>query len=671
IVTEVLPDGEHGSARQARTALLVEPRLANLRYAGGYRIFQDQSLKEIAEALALPEGIALDWRTLAPPPKRGYRTQLDESDFDFLARLAADEGFHFFFEHDDTQTTLVFTDEPQGFRDLDAGDLPYEETDGAVAGERVRTIRRAQRVRTGALEHRDYDFENPRLTLLGRSEAPGPQSEANTARRERREYPGRFVDPASEGVRRARAALQELRSDAVTLSGTAMTLRFAAGRCFTLRGHRDGAFNQRLLVTAVEGSGAVQAPTPSAELSTHARFAVERSAFEAVAADTAVRPKRRAKPAGRLQVARVVGPNEGDPFVDKYGRVKVQFPWDRDGEFDEHSSCWIRMSTPLAYDQGGFYSPHRVGSEVLVDFIDGDIDRPVVVGALYNALQRQPSQLPDEAARSTWFERSVPGGEGFNAVTFDNTAGHERIAVHAQHDRQVQVGHDDAETVGCNQTISIGADQTSSVGANRTASIAANDTTRVKGDRTEDVTGAESVTVTKERSHVVRGASDEIHVTDGDRTVTVYKGNHTRNVKLLDKTESDNAEIHARFDVHVTGDRKIEVKQGNAVATMEEEHLVVQVPQHVVIDCPSGVAVFKDKKIVVQAAEELVLQCGEATISLKKDGTISVQGSKEVALAVANSSVKLEPAKAAVAGASVEFSAVGQMKIAGALVKIN
>ena len=674
IVTGVEPDGTFVGRGQARTVLVVEPRLANLRYSGGHRIFQDMTIKDIVGELVAPERIEVGWRVLDEPPKRDYRTQLDETDLEFLMRLAADEGLHFFFDHDEDKTTLVFTNEPLGFRELEGGaSIDFRDTSGAVTGEHVREVRRAQRVRTGALEHRDYDFKNPHLKLVGRAETQDPQSEANTKRRERREYPGRFVDPDGEGTPRARMRLQELRSDAYTLEGTASSLRLLAGRAFSLARHPDKAFNRKLVLTEVSFGGGV-AGTFSGAGNTpgHGRAAVSLATFAAVPSDTPIRPARRPKPAARLQTARVVGPKEGDPFVDEFGRVKVQFPWDRDGNEDEHSSCWIRMATPVAYDHGGFFSAHRVGSEVLVDFIDGDIDRPVVTAALYNALQRQPNKQPDKSARSAWIERSIPGGQGYNGITYDNTAAKEKITTHAERDRVAHVGHNDTETIGANQTTTVGANQSTTVGANRTATIGANDATTVGGDRTENVAGNESVTVVKSRSHTVNGAKDDVWVTDGDRSVNVLKGNHTRDVKLLDKLEADNEEIHARYDVHVTGDRKVQVRQGDTTATFEGGNVELEAAGHVRIHHKSTTVLIDEAgKVTIDAAPELEVNCQGAQVKMGA-GKISLQAPTEVQIAVGQNGVKVSKTGVEITGASVKSSALsGMNEVSGLAVKLN
>ena len=612
IVTDVEPDGTFVGKGQARTVLVVEPRLANLRYSGGYRIFQDTTVKGIVAKLVAPEQIEVEWRVIKDPPTRDYRTQHDETDLDFLMRLAADEGHHFFFDHTDEKTTLVFTDEPRGFRELANGAIfAFRETSGAVTGEHVRSIRRAQRLRTGALEHRDFDFKNPRAKLVGRAETEGPQSEANTTRRERREYPGRFVDPDAEGTPRARMRLQELRSDANTVEGTASTLRLLAGRTFTLEHHSDRAFNRELVITRVAFGGRVAGAFHRGTSEPgQGQASASLVSFEAVPSDLKIRPARRPKPMARFETAHVVGPKQGDPFVDEYGRIKIQFPWDRDGTDDENSSCWVRMSTPGAYDQGGSYSAHRVGSEVYVNFVDGDIDRPVVTGAVYNARQRQPNALPDNAALSTWIERSVPGGKGYNGITFDNTAAKEKITTHAECDRIAHVGRNDTETIGANQTTSVGANQATSTGASRSATIGANDSTTIAGDRTENVAGNESVIVVKSRSHTVNGEKDDLWITDGDRSVNVLKGNHTREVKLLDKVEADNEEIHARYDVHVTGDRKIQVRQGETTATFEGGNVELEAAGRVRVHHKNTTVLIDDAgKVTLDADPEVEINC--------------------------------------------------------------
>ncbi|HWL88957.1 MAG TPA: type VI secretion system tip protein TssI/VgrG, partial [Polyangiaceae bacterium] len=434
IVTDVMPDGIFVGKTRFRIVFVLEPRMANLRYSGGFRIFQNKDIREIVTEICKAEQIACEWRPFPAPVKHEYCTQLDESDLSFVTRIASEEGMHFFFEHTEEKTTVVFTNDLRGYHEIeDELTVPFNDAVGAVTGEHVRSIRRVQSVRTGAFEHRDYDpLPQPKLEgarLFGRKETDGEETPANSHQREVRDYPGRFIDPEM-GKALAVRRLEELRSDAFSLGGTASSLRFTVGRSFTLEGHRENGFNRKLVLTYIRMEGVVQGASQEGGFLATTGL----TTFTAVPAQVPIHPRRRPKPSSRLQSARVVGPTKNDPNVDDHGRVKVQFFWDRDGKFDDDSSCWIRMMTPVAHADEGFYQAHKVGSEVLVDFIDGDIDRPIVLGAVYNHGQPQPMALKGQVAKSTWKTRSIPGNEGYNELTQDNTAGKEEIFVHAQRD---------------------------------------------------------------------------------------------------------------------------------------------------------------------------------------------------------------------------------------------
>ncbi len=426
-------------------------------------------------------------------------------------------------------------------------------------------------------------------------------------------------------------------------------------------------------MTQVTFDGEVRGPSNGVGNTTGTgRAAVSLATFAAVPAGVPIRPERRAKPASRLQNARVVGPKEGDPFVDASGRIKVQFLWDRDGSFDEHSSCWIRMMTPSAHGDEGWFSAHKVGSEVLVDFIDGDIDRPVVIGALYNGTEKQPYAQPGQVSRSSWKVRSIPGGKGFNEITFENQAGGEQIIVHAQRDRTAHVLRNDTETIGANQTTMVAANQTSAIGASRTATVGADDSTTVSGNRSEAVETKEDVTVKKGRTHTVEEGNDVLNVTKSDREVNVPTGNHTRNVKLLDKTESDNQELHARYDIHVTGDRKVEVRQGDTVATFEANNLEVHAAGHVLVQHKSTrVLIDEAGKVTIDADPQVEVNCGGGQV-LMGQGKVSVQAPQEAKIAVGQTGIKLSAEGWEMTGAKGKLTATtGIIEVTGMMIKLN
>lgn len=429
IITEVRPDGAYVGKRQVRTVLLLEPRLAALRHSHGFRIFQNVTVKQIVEELVKPERIECEWRMRPQPRTREYCMQFNENKLQFLRRILADEGIHFHLDRKDDKPLLVFVNAPAGYEKM-AGvtTLRFRDGAGAVTDEHVSAIALDERLRTGSWEHQDYDFTKPQFRLTARAEVKDSAPPGVSARHEWHDYPGDFVDAAETGTANARMRLEQLRSDATTLRGKSTCIRFLPGRQFTLQGHDDKVFNRDLLVTFVTLQGS--APSAFLEISGGARGARASSlnvTFDAVPAEVPLRPPFQPKPAVRLQSARVVGPKEGDPYVDEFGRIKVQFFWDRDGKLDEHSSCWVRMMSPAAHAAEGFWQPHKVGSEVLVEFLDGDVDRPVVIGAVFNREQRQPYKLPDDVAKSSWITKSVPGNKGVNEITHDSKAGHEKI----------------------------------------------------------------------------------------------------------------------------------------------------------------------------------------------------------------------------------------------------
>ncbi|WP_394835362.1 type VI secretion system tip protein VgrG [Pendulispora rubella] len=669
IVTNVSPDGAFIGKSQARVVFTLEPRMANLRYSGGFRIFQDKAVHEIIEELCKPEQIECLWYVRPVPQKRTYCTQFDESDFEFIARLASEEGMHFFFKHEEQKTSLVFVNEPKGYEEIEPDlSVSFNETQGAVSEEHVRSIERTQRIRIGAFEHRDYNFLEPGKSLVARAETPGKETTGNSHKREWRDYPGRFIDKDGIGVPLAQQRLDEVRSDAAMLFGRAYSVRFAAGSTFTLTGHRDDGFNRALLLTRIELEGTVQGAIHDAG---GFRGSLGLTSFVAIPAELPIRPARVSKPHSRIQSARVVGPKDGDPFVDDRGRVKVQFFWDRDGKFDEKSSCWIRMMTPVAHADEGFWQAHKVGSEVIVGFIDDDIDRPLIMGAVYNTVQPQPHPLPAEVAKSTWKTKSIPGNAGFNEITQDNTAGRENLFMHAQKDRTTVVLHNHIETVGANQTSTIGANQTVTVGANQSISVGAartvtvgaahsvtvtaDETNTVHGKRTETVDTGEEVTIKAGRTHTVETGDDKVEVKAGDRN-EVFNLNRDVKVTLADslKAQSKSEDVAttyvskagAMMHIHRDGAEQLLLMGGSAKLSTTFASITL-------------------------AKNKIVLQVGGSSISLAQDGTIELKASQKIVSSVAGSSVTVDPSKSAVAGASVEVNAIGQAKIQGAVVKIN
>jgi len=283
-----------------------------------------------------------------------------------------------------------------------------------------------------------------------------------------------------------------------------------------------------------------------------------RCRFNAIPADQQFRPERRTpKPmAPGPQTAIVTGPSGEEIFTDKYGRIKVQFHWDRRGQRNETSSCWIRVSQPWAGKGWGGVSIPRIGQEVVVDFVEGDPDQPLITGRVYNAEQMPPYALP-AAAVISGLKSKTHKGAGYNEMSMDDTAGKEMITIHGQYDMATTIEHDqtstihnnrtdtvdvdDSETVGNNQTQTVGVNQTISVGSNRSKTVGANETTSVGASRTETVGAAETITIGAHRTETVNGG--ETVTINAGQTVTV-NGVRSHTVNGAQTTTISIAEAH-------------------------------------------------------------------------------------------------------------------------------
>jgi type VI secretion system secreted protein VgrG len=686
VVEEIFPSGVTVGKKQRETHLRIVPRLAELSHAQGCRVFQNLTVVEIAKQLFKLWHIEIDARLHPEPLKREYCTQVNETDFDFLSRIFAEEGIHFHLEHGKEKTVVVLVNDSRGYNPIAGKEkIPYRDAGGAITVDHIKSIRRERRVRPGSVAYRDYNFLKPQRETTSREETATPNAPGTLTAREFYEYPGHYNDPDEEsvgvgedvqrktrsGAARAKLRLEEQRSQALTFSGTSTSLRMRVGQRFEIADHADKAFNGKFIIIGVQVGGATGDPArlDRGDRTSSAGIDID---FTAVPAETPIRPFVPPKPRAHLRTARVVGPKQDEPHVDEFGRIRIQFAWDREGQLDDKSSCWVRMATPVAHHNQGNYIAHRVGAEVLVDFLDGDVDRPIVVSALFNGDNRQPQKLPDDATRAVLYRGlSVPGNKGKNEISCEDRAGKEEILIHAQKDLNERVLHNHSETVGANQSYSIGANQSFSVGANQSISVGANRSVNVKGDenihivnsRHENVDDGESVTVKGGRSHTVSTKDDSLSVSAGNRSVAIAL-EHKLSAKSVVEVVETTVDINAgtSITIHHGGDSTFALKAGEASLGAATK---------IIISTPSGQITLAGGKVEVAAKDELILGSGGAKISMKKDGTLTLQGDVKVALVSGGSSVTLEPASAVVNGAAVNVTASGMMEISGAMVKIN
>jgi type VI secretion system secreted protein VgrG len=499
--------------RRTRYELIIQPPLWRLGLMHNSRIFQTRTTDAIVRTLLEERGIVDSVFDLKrPPEEREYCVQHRESDLAFIERLAAEEGWHYRYNHGD-----VAGDEPPGLIIADHhGDAPVLEpaTYNALAGGSTRqsavlSFKYQERVRASSAVLKDYTFRNPAYALM---------HEHNAASHHHREdyqhydYPGRYKADAS-GKPFTEARLDSLRNDANTAAGTSNRADFVPGARLPLEGHDNQSFNREWLITGVVHEGeqpqAMEEEGGSGATTYH-------NTFQAIPADKTWRPELPSRPVmDGPQMAIVTGPAGEEIHCDEHGRVKVRFPWDRYSKNDENSSAWLRVSQGWAGGQYGFMALPRIGHEVIVSFLDGDPDQPIITGRTYHATNTPPYALPERKTRTT-LKTKTHKGEGSNELRFEDEAGEEQIYVHAQKDLDMLAGNNRTEVVNNDSHLT--------VGNNRITHIKANEDLTVDGETRSYIGGDSSQTVggtlhQKTAQGTFAEAGQEVHYKAGARVV--------------------------------------------------------------------------------------------------------------------------------------------------------
>jgi len=443
------------------------------------RIFQNMTVPDIVEAVFKGRGFTnFKSQLQSSYTAREYCVQYRETDFNFVSRLLEEEGIFYFFEHTASEHTLVLADDVSAFAvgpNLPSGGSVQfaPSTGGSVDDDVVFTLEAEYRVTTGTASLNDYDFTKPNASLF--TTLASPQSG------EAYDYPGKYT-LVDNGQTYARIRLEELEVGISTVRGQSNCMGFASGYEFTLEGHFRDSANIAYSLLMVEHSGR-NASYLSGQLSP---FEYTNS-FEAIPNSVPFRPARRArKPVIEgTQTAVVVGKAGEEIWTDQYGRVIVQFFWDRIGTDNENSSCWIRVAQGWAGNQWGFLCIPRIGHEVIVSFLEGDPDRPIITGSVYNASQMPPYTLPDYQTKSTWKSMSSKGGGGFNELRFEDNKGSEQIFIHAEKDLHQRIKNDRYETILQDAHLDITNDQFEQVGGDSHV--------QVKGDQNNKIGGTYSL----------------------------------------------------------------------------------------------------------------------------------------------------------------------------------
>ncbi|KXF83006.1 type VI secretion system Vgr family protein [Enterovibrio coralii] len=481
-------------------SLVLVPELFRLSLRQNSRIFQTQSVPEIMSILLQEMGIDNYAFSLKNTyEQREYCVQYRESDLEFLSRIAAEEGISYHFIHEDGTHTAVFFDDTQTLATLE-NPVIYNATVGGVAElPFVRTFQFKSQVRPSSVQLKDYSFKNPAYCFINTEQ--GQELSYQRSTYEHFDYPGRYKrDSAGNPFTRFR--LQHLRSDALTGNGKSNVCLVTSGYKFVLEGHNNGELNRDWCVTSVIHHGTQPQALEEAGGEGETTY---NNAFYVIPGHRQWRAVPNSKPrVDGPQIATVVGPDGEEIFCDEHGRVKVQFPWDRYGESNEKSSCWVRVSQGWAGAQYGMVALPRIGHEVIVSFLEGDPDQPIVTGRTYHVRNLSPYKLPDHKTM-TVLRTDTHKGEGYNELRFEDEADKEEIFVHAQKNMAIKVRNSKDERVDYNRTTSIGNDEELAVAANRKITVEGQQDHKTTGSYLEQIDGDKGLSVQGDFAQKVGG----------------------------------------------------------------------------------------------------------------------------------------------------------------------
>ncbi len=652
--------------------LILHPWLWLLNFTSDCRIFNQKSVPEIAQ-LIFRKYVEAEFDAkplMAEYPSYEYLVQYRESDFNLICRLLQQEGIYFFFRHEAEKHTLVLADGLPAHSAVPGYEtIPYRPptTNARELEEHFDHCAFGQSIQTRSFRSLDYNFKDVRGNMLAFDEIP---SQDRYSIGETFDYPGRYVEQ-SRGQTLASVRLEELHEPSQAIEVEGNPLGLGVGNLFTLANPPWADQPIDFLVTSAHYE--LQVPEESStghdsiEEPYRARYTLQPKSVQFRPARVATKPAILGP-----QTAIVVGikktadPDPEEIETDQYGRVRVRFHWERIGDRhpnirgekaasgtedevskEEDNTCYVRVAQMWAGNRWGSIHIPRIGQEVVVEFLEGDPDRPLITGSVYNNVNMPPYTLPDNKTQSGIKSRSSKGGtsQNFNEIRFEDLKGKEELHIQAEKDMSTLVKHD----------------QSTSVGANRSVSVGGNHSVSVTGTQSTTVTKDETQTYEANRKMTVTGTNtDEI---TGDHQGT-YKAERTESVTGNDGlTVSKNKSVDVTAEYNSTAGKQYKVVQGDNIVFMKGSDIIVNNGK-CEVSLSAGNA-------TVTATSSLSLQCGSASITLKKDGSIEVNGEQKVALSGGGSTVGLEAAGATVAGKKVAVSGSTITEITGALIKIN
>lgn len=652
-VTRFAQIGTHG--RYHLYHATVRPWLWFLTRTSNCRIFQEMTVPDIIKKV-LDEHSVADVKFELSGTYRvwEYCVQYRETDFNFISRLMEQEGIYYYFKHQDGRHTLTIADSYTAHSAVEG----YEQI-AFIPNDRVARPEQehiddwnfSREIQPGRYVLDDFNFKTPSLDLQTKTKISRKHELADY---EVFDYPGIYT-VTGEGEHYVKTRLEEIHSQFEFAHAKSNARGITVGSLFKLTGHARVDQNREYLTTsasfylefseyeAMEGGGSTYS-----------------CSFAAMNSAEPFRPQRiTPKPFVQgPQTAMVVGPAGDEIYTDKYGRVKVQFHWDRFGKSDENSSCWMRVSHPWAGKNWGMVAIPRITQEVIVDFLEGDPDQPIITGRVYNAESMPPYELPANMTQTGVKTRSSKGGSAanFNEIRFEDKKGAEQLFIHAEknqdievendethwvgHDRKKTIDndetshikHDRTETVGNNEKITIGVDRTESVGNNetitigvdRTEKVGSNETISIGADRKEDVGKNETIMI---------GADRDITVGASETATVALQRTHTVGInETISVGAAQEITVGAIQAITVGANQTVNIGAKQTIAVGADMSESVGANQSYSVGGGRSATIGKDdalkvaKNLMIDAGDSVTIKTGSASITMKKDGTIIIKG---------------------------------------------
>ncbi|TXG80260.1 MAG: type VI secretion system tip protein VgrG [Thermomicrobiales bacterium] len=521
MVTRFALAGSHG--RFVRYEMVLRPWLWFLTRTADCRIFQEKTVPDIIKdifAKPVYPDASYEFKITGTYDPWEYCVQYRETDFNFVSRLMEQEGMYYYFKHTEGKHTMVICDSP-GVHEPFATytNIPFVADNRSTSTERERISDwyYSAEVQPGKYVIDEYDFKKPSVDLMQKTQN---EREHEHGKHEIFDYPGEY-DEIPEGDRYVRMRLEELQAQHERVRATSNARGICVGHTFALVGHPRGDQNKQYMITSADISFSFN------EYESAGNSGASYScSFECMPSSEQFRTARETpKPIVQgLQTAKVVGPDGEEIYTDEYGRVKVHFHWDRYGQQNQDDTCWIRVSHPWAGKNFGMVALPRMGQEVVVEFLEGDPDRPLITGRVYNKEQPHPYDLPKHKTTTGIKSRSSLGGtpSNFNEIRFEDKKGEEQVYIHAErnmstvveanrsttvgHDRMTRIGNNDMLMVQNDRTEIFGANHSTTVGGNQTLSVSGSQDTTVAGDRSVTVGASQSISIGADQNATIGGS---------------------------------------------------------------------------------------------------------------------------------------------------------------------